>query len=107
MNPERIKNLRKNLTYAERLLWRQLRAKNFQGLKFRRQEPIGDYIVDFVCFEKNLILEIDGGQHAENKQKDIERDKWFESQGFRTLRFWNNEVITNLAGVIEKIRKNI
>ncbi len=75
MKSEHVKDLRKNLTYAERLLWRHLRAKNFEGLKFRRQEPIGDYIVDFVCFEKNLILEIDGGQHAQEKQKDKKRDK--------------------------------
>jgi len=107
MKPEHVKNLRKNLTDAERLLWRHIRSRQIEGLKFRRQEPLGNYIVDFVCFEKSLILEIDGGQHADLRQRDNERDTWFESQGFKTLRFWNNEVLTNLEGVIEFIRKNI
>jgi len=107
MKSDHVKNLRKNLTDAERLIWKHLRSRQFEGLKFRRQEPIGDYIVDFVCFERNLILEIDGGQHAEQKMQDSERDKWFQARGFTTLRFWNNDVLKNVVGVIETIRKKL
>jgi len=84
-----------------------LKGKNLEGIKFRRQEPIGDYIVDFVAFEKRLVIEVDGGQHAEEeKDKDIRRDEWLSSQGFKVLRFWNNEVLQNLEGVLETIRVN-
>jgi len=84
-----------------------LKGKNLEGIKFRRQEPFGDYIVDFVSFEKRLVIEIDGGQHAEEERDtDIQRDAWLNSQGFRVLRFWNNEVLQNLEGVLETIRVN-
>ena len=84
-----------------------MKGKNLEGIKFRRQEPIGDYIVDFVAFEKRLVIEVDGGQHAEEeKDNDIRRDEWLGSQGFRVLRFWNNEVLQNLEGVLETIRVN-
>jgi very-short-patch-repair endonuclease len=76
------KTLRKRLTDAEKLLWSHLKAKQTVGCKFRRQEPIRKYIADFVCYEKGLIIEVDGGQHAEEKQKDSKRDEWFEGQGF-------------------------
>ena len=84
-----------------------LRAKQLNGVKFRRQEPIGNYIIDFVSFEKKLIIEIDGGQHSieENKANDEVRTQWLESQGFRIIRFWNNEVSSNLEGVIAQIRE--
>jgi very-short-patch-repair endonuclease len=99
--------LRKRATDAENRLWFHLKGKNFEGIKFRRQEPIGDYIVDFVAFEKRLVIEVDGGQHAEEeKDKDMRRDAWLNSQGFRVLRFWNNEVLQNLEGVMETIRVN-
>jgi len=98
------RNLRKRSTEAENLLWRHLRAKRLEGLKFRRQQPIGNYIVDFVCFEKRIIIEVDGGQHTE--EKDSKRDKWFNEQGFKVLRFWNNEVFGNTSGVLEVIREN-
>ena len=98
------KNLRKNATDAERILWHQLRAKQLSGTKFRRQQPIKNYIVDFVSFEKRLIIELDGGQHAESTQKDQERDGILSEEGFTVLRFWNNEVLENLDGVLEKIR---
>ncbi len=98
------KNLRKRSTHAEILLWRHLRAKQLEGLKFKRQQPIGNYIVDFVCFKKRIVIEVDGGQHAIEKDKDRERDKWLEGQGFRVLRFWNNEVLMNTEGVLEVIR---
>ena len=100
------KNLRKRSTHAEILLWRHLRAKQLEGLKFKRQQPIGNYIVDFVCFEKQIVIEVDGGQHAIEKDKDKERDRWLEGQGFRVLRFWNNEVVANIEGVLEVVREN-
>ena len=98
------KNLRKRSTHAEILLWRHLRAKQLEGLKFKRQQPVGNYIVDFVCFKKQIVIEVDGGQHAIEKDKDKERDRWLEGQGFRVLRFWNNEVVVNIEGVLEVIR---
>jgi very-short-patch-repair endonuclease len=100
------RHLRKRLTDAERMLWNRLRAKQIEGVKFRRQEPIDNYVVDFVCFEKRLIIELDGGQHAADKKKDIRRDKYLEENGFRVLRFWNSEVFTNIDGVLEMIRIN-
>ena len=101
------KNLRKNSTDAERLLWRQLRAKQIQGCKFRRQEPTGNYVVDFICFEKRLVVEVDGGQHAIEIQKDRERDDWFKKEGFKVLRFWNNEVLGNIEGVLQVITRGL
>jgi len=77
-----------------------------EGHKFRRQEPIGKYIVDFVCHEKRIVVEVDGGQHSTDKTRDNERDKWFEEQGYKVLRFWNNEVLTNIDSVLEVIRGN-
>jgi very-short-patch-repair endonuclease len=100
------KKLRKSSTDAERLLWRHLRARQLDGLKFRRQEPIGDYIVDFVCYEKGIVIEVDGGQHAIQKDMDEERDEWLSKQGFKVLRFWNNEVLQNIQGVLEVVRGN-
>ncbi|MEK6777082.1 MAG: DUF559 domain-containing protein [bacterium] len=91
------KSLRRHSTDTEQLLWQCLRAKRFEGFKFRRQQPIGKYIVDFVCFEKKIVIELDGGQHAysSERQKDHERDTWFKAQGFKVLWFWDNEVLTN------------
>jgi very-short-patch-repair endonuclease len=103
---EKAQELRKKSTDAERLLWRHLRAKQLEGLKFRRQEPIGDYIVDFVCFDRSLIVEVDGGQHLQEKAKDDERTRWLEGQGFKVLRFWNNDVMKNIEGVLRVIRDN-
>jgi len=98
---EKAKALRNNLTEAEKYLWYMLRLKNL-GVKFRRQIVIGRYIVDFICFEKKLIVEVDGGQHAENAD-DKTRDQWLNERGYRVLRFWNNEVLENREGVLEKI----
>ena len=99
------RQLRKNPTDAERLLWQCLRLKQMKGFKFRRQHPIGKYIVDFICLEARLIIELDGGQHNEADQidKDAERTTWLEAQGLRILRFWNDEVITSLWGVKDVI----
>jgi len=96
------KVLRKNFTDTERLLWKYLRAKQMEGYKFRRQEPIDSYIVDFVCQEKRIIIEVDGGQHS--VERDNKRDNWLEEHGYKVLRFWNNEVLTNTEGVLEVIR---
>jgi very-short-patch-repair endonuclease len=85
------KVLRKNFTDTERLLWKYLRSKQMQGFKFRRQEPIGNYIVDFICQEKQLVIEVDGGQHSTKNIRDNERDKWLKGQGYKVLRFWNNQ----------------
>lgn len=103
---EKARDLRKKSTDAERLLWGHLRAKRLQGLKFRRQEPIGHYIVDFVSFDRSLIVELDGGQHLQEKAKDDERTRWLEGQGFKVLRFWNNDVMKNIEGVLRVIRDN-
>jgi len=101
------RNLRKNQTDAENLIWRHLRRKQVEGLRFKRQQPIGKYIVDFVFLEKRLILEIDGGQHDIEKEKDEQRTNWLMSEGYRVLRFWNNEVLTNIEGVLETILLNV
>jgi very-short-patch-repair endonuclease len=101
----KAKVLRLNETEPEQILWSWLRKKQLGGYKFRRQEPIGKYIVDFVCFDKRLIIEVDGGQHNEPRiiENDEKRTEWFESQGFKMLRFWNNEVKENIEGVMIKI----
>jgi len=98
------KTLRTNQTEAEQRLWYHLRAHRFMDLKFKRQKPIGRYIVDFVCVEQQLIVELDGGQHAEQLEYDQRRDAWLRGQGYTILRFWNNEVMQQLEGVLEKIR---
>ncbi len=90
------------MTDAERRLWGALRAQRFAGWKFRRQEPLGDYIADFICHDARLVIEIDGGQHAES-QRDVRRDTWFAEQGYHVLRFWNNEVLGQQEAVLERI----
>ncbi len=103
INLQRARDLRKRSTDAERLLWKHLRTKRMNNLKFKRQQPIGNYIVDFICFEKRIVIELDGGQHALQRDKDKGRDSWLEGQGFLILRFWNNDVLTNIHGVMEVI----
>jgi len=99
------KVLRKRSTLAEQMLWKRLRMKQVEGLKFRRQQPVEKYIVDFVCFEKRIVIEVDGGQHAEDRSHDEERDRCLQQNGFKVLRFWNNEVFNNAEGVLESIRE--
>jgi very-short-patch-repair endonuclease len=101
------KMLRSYQTEAEQRLWYHLRAHRFMNLKFKRQKPMGRYIVDFVCVEQKLIIEIDGGQHADQVEYDEHRDRWLRSQGYTVLRFWNNEVRQQLDGVLEQIRLTI
>ena len=98
------KTLRSNQTTAEQRLWYHLRAHRFMGFKFKRQKPMGRYIVDFVCLEHRLIIEVDGGQHAEQVAYDQYRDAWLRSQGYTVLRFWNNDVMQQMEGVLEQIR---
>jgi len=105
-NKQIAKKLRKSLTEAERLLWSYLRNRQL-GVKFRRQEPIGKYIVDFVSYEVGLVIELDGGQHVESRGFDLERDRELGRLGFKVLRFWNNEVMTNIEGVLEVIRREV
>ncbi len=93
------KAMRADSTKAENLMWQALRNRQIEGFKFKRQVPTGGYILDFVCFEARLIIEVDGGQHAESRS-DAVRDAFFRSQGFRVLRFWNDEVERNLDGVV-------
>lgn len=97
------RELCKNQTDAEKKIWRYLRSKQMNSLKFRRQQPFGNYIVDFVCFDIRLIIELDGSQHIEEKEKDEERDQWLKTQGFTVLRFWNNDVMKNTAGVLNVV----
>ncbi|MBO6717506.1 MAG: endonuclease domain-containing protein [Rhizobiaceae bacterium] len=96
------REMRADSTKAENLLWQALRNKQLEGLKFKRQVPMDGYIADFVCFEAKLIVEVDGGQHSESP-RDAERDSHFAAQGFRTLRFWNDEIERNLDGVCRSI----
>ena len=98
----RARQLRLARTDAERLLWHRLRNRQLAGHKFVRQQPIGRYIGDFVCRERQLILELDGSQHADS-ESDVERDRWLSGQGYRVLRFWNNDVLTNTDGVLTAI----
>ena len=97
------REFRKEATDAERLLWIYLRARRLNNLKFRRQQPIGNYIVDFVCFEKKLIIEVDGGHHSANEERDLERTSWLKQKGYNVIRFWNNDVLHNCRGVLEEI----
>lgn len=104
---EFARDLRKNSTDTELHLWRYLRNRYLGGFKFRRQQPIGKYIVDFVNFEKKIIVEVDGGQHSFYKERDKIRDEWLRKEGFKVLRFWNNEVLNNIDGVLEMVRKEL
>ena len=98
------RRLRKNPPEAERCLWRHLRYKQIDGFRFRRQVPIGRYVVDFACLSARLIVEVDGGQHAESHEADESRSAWLEALGFRVLRFWNNDVLTQTESVLASIR---
>jgi very-short-patch-repair endonuclease len=103
------RRLRSEMTDAERVLWRRLRSRQMEGAKFRRQEPIGPYVVDFVSVQERLIVEIDGGQHNEEnaRQRDQKRTEWLRENGYRIIRFWNNDVLENTEGVLEAIRETL
>ena len=102
MSNHYAKILRVNLTDAERKLWRHLRNRNLGGYKFKRQFPVWPYILDFACHDLLLAIEVDGGQHSEN-DADIKRMAWLAKEGWRVMRFWNNEVLGQTEVVIEKI----
>lgn len=103
---QNARELRKNMTPQERKLWNIIKNKQFYGYRFRRQFPIGRYIVDFVCRETKIIIEIDGGQH--NQPEDIKYDKirgeFLASEGYQVVRFWNNDIDKNILGVYEKLK---
>ena len=99
----RAKAMRHESSNAERALWRQLRGRRLAGYKFRRQVVIAPFIVDFVCFEAKLIVEADGGQHADRGGYDARRSTLLEQKGYRVIRFWNNEILSNLEGVLARI----
>ncbi|MBI5612782.1 MAG: DUF559 domain-containing protein [Gammaproteobacteria bacterium] len=93
------RHLRRNMSDAEHALWRHLRLRQIKGYKFRRQHPWRSYVLDFVCLEAKLIVEVDGGQHQRSRNGDSLRTSKLEAEGFQVLRFWNNEVLTNIEGV--------
>ena len=99
----KARQLRRQSTDAERKLWAILRNRQLTGYKFRRQVPMGSYIVDFVCFEKNIVVELDGGQHQAQHGYDGNRTQWLQSAGFRVIRFWNNQVLSETDGVVQAI----
>ncbi|MBQ8103539.1 MAG: endonuclease domain-containing protein [Afipia sp.] len=105
MANETARQLRKRLTPQEVRLWAKLRVLKQLGFHFRRQVPIGAYIVDFACFNERIAIEVDGGQHGfvKNAERDRDRDAFLASQGFRILRFWNSDIDQNLDGVMERI----
>lgn len=100
---QRARELRRNSTDTERKLWHHIRDKQLENFRFRRQRPIGKYIVDFICLEVNLVIELDGGQHADQQQYDAARTKYLIAQGLHVLRYRNNDVMQNIAGVLEDI----
>ncbi|MCI0812370.1 MAG: endonuclease domain-containing protein [Chloroflexi bacterium] len=97
------RQLRRGATDAERVLWRYIRRKQLGGYRFRRQHPIGEFIVDFFCFEKGLVIELDGGHHSEHEDYDLNRTRCLESQGYQVLRFWNNQVMGEIEAVKQVI----
>jgi very-short-patch-repair endonuclease len=106
-NLANAKTMRFTQTPAEQHLWYHLRANRFMGLKFKRQKPMGPYIVDFICLERGVIIEVDGGQHGDDVAYDRRRDQWLASQGFIVLRFWNHDVLNRTEMVLESIRQAV
>jgi very-short-patch-repair endonuclease len=102
MSLKQAKRLRGNMTDAERRLWYRLRAHRFGGVKVKRQVPIGPYVVDFACLSRKLVLEVDGGQHSENEADRI-REQRLQEEGFKVLRFWNNDVLKQTDTLLEMI----
>ncbi len=109
MKRDFARRLRRDQTDVERKLWYALRDRHLHGFKFRRQQPIGAYVVDFVCFEAKLVVELDGGQHAleQNATTEAARTAYLQSEGFRIKRYWNNEVNENLDGVLEGVCREL
>lgn len=99
---DRARELRREMTVAERKLWQVLKGRGVDGHRFRRQHPLGPYVADFACLEAGVVIEVDGGQHQDSTT-DQRRDSSMRGRGFKVLRFWNNEVLTNLEGVCSVI----
>ena len=97
------RHLRRNMTDVERLLWLRLRDRQIKGYKFRRQHPFREYVLDFACLEAKVVIELDGSQHFDAQSHDVARTSKLEAAGFQVLRFWNNEVLSNIDGVLEII----
>jgi len=104
---DQARELRKNQTDVQAKLWFRLRGRQIAGAKFRRQYPIGHFIADFCCYEQRLVMELDGGQHAEARTLDQRRTDFLVSRGYRVLRFWDNEVLENIDGVLERISETL
>ena len=102
----RARNMRKEPTDAERLLWKHLRNRQFLGLKFKRQAPLGNYIADLFCEEQKVIVEADGGQHGDNSY-DAKRDAWLKSQGYWVFRFWNHEILLDIESVLATLERDL
>ena len=106
-NKNLARAMRHESTWAEKTLWRQLRNRKLEGLKFRRQQPLGSYILDYYCAEKGLVVELDGGQHdiPEEREYDVRRTDFLQKEGLEVLRFWNSQIRENLPWVLELIRR--
>ena len=104
---ERARNLRKVASDAENHLWKELRARRLNGFKFKRQVQLGSYIVDFACLETGLVIEADGGQHLEQQDHDKVRTRWLQANGYRVLRFWNDDILLRLPDVLEEIIRHL
>jgi very-short-patch-repair endonuclease len=104
---ENARQLRSGMTDAERRLWYYLRAGRLHGFTFRRQVPLGSYVVDFLCEQARLVVELDGGQHAERVEYDASRTQWLNARGYRVVRFWNNDVLANTEGVMAAIEADL
>ncbi len=107
MNKNLALNLRKSMTDAERVLWYNLRDRRLGGWKFRRQHAVGPFIVDFVCLEKKLVIEVDGGQHAEMIVQDDNRTEYLSKSGYKIVRFWNNQVLQETEAVLQVILNEV
>ena len=103
----RARHVRKQSTEAEKTLWRHVRSRQLAGYRFRRQAPLGKYIADFLCYERGLVIEIDGGQHQRRTEADKKRTNWLETQGFRVIRFWINQVLAETEAVLEAILREM
>jgi very-short-patch-repair endonuclease len=100
---QNARDLRGNQTPSEVLVWRQLRSRRMKGFKFRRQHPVGPFIPDFCCIDAKFVIELDGESHLEKRERDHERDEWFQEHGYAVIRCWNTDVYENLEGLMDRI----